>query len=212
MRAPLRYALGVVVVVSTLACGGKTDDGAPPTDAGAKCAEGDKKKEDCNTCTCDGSGQWWCTTMECNVDAGCMPGATKKLDDCNSCTCLANGEWACTGIACTDGGARDPRCPVSFAAAETGDHNALCADKISCEYPEGSCSCPAYCGGPPPGPDWEPTWSCTKKRTDGCPDEELTAGSACSVAGKVCSYGSCCVTQYECTGGTWRKSGPICPP
>lgn len=34
----------------------------------AKCAPGEKKKQDCNTCTCGEDGQFWCTTMAC-VDA-----------------------------------------------------------------------------------------------------------------------------------------------
>lgn len=219
----MRQLFALATLASTLAlgvaCGGKTDDGATTSDAGDKCTAGDKKKVDCNTCTCDSAGLWWCTTMACNVDAGCMPGSSKKLDDCNSCSCMANGEWACTGIACIDSGvdsgvdaARDPRCPASWALAQSGSHDDLCAESIACNYPEGSCTCPAYCGGPPPGPDWKPSWSCTPKRTDGCPEAELTEGSACSVSGKVCSYGSCCMTQYECVAGKWNKSGPICPP
>lgn len=151
-------------------------------------------------------------------DSGkCTPGESRKLD-CNTCTCMSNGEWACTGLACidsgTDGGGVDPRCPSSWAAATTGSHDALCPD-ISCAYPEGSCNCPAYCGGPAPGPDWMPTWTCTPKpppRTDGCPDVEPTDGAACATEGKRCDYDRCCVYGYTCTKGTWKATGPMCPP
>lgn len=218
MSSPLRLLLVASAVSLLAACGGKTDDTAMP-DGGGACTKGDTKKWDCNTCTCGDDGQWWCTTMAC-VDASpdtmsCTPGESKKLD-CNTCTCMSNGEWACTGMACVDSGpdARDPRCPSSWSEATSGSHDDLCPT-ISCEYPEGTCTCPAYCGGPAPGPDWKPTWTCTPKpppRTDGCPDAELTDGASCTTAGKVCSYGSCCMYQYQCTGGHWKKSGPICPP
>jgi len=226
MRAGLRLCFALAALSSTIvltpACGGKTE--TEPTDAGADgglCKPGDTKKMGCNSCSCDASGLWECTTMAC-IDAaqdtlGCVPGETKKLD-CNSCTCMSNGEWACTGLGCIDSGtdsALDPRCPSSWAAAQTGSHDDLCPAMISCNYAEGSCACPAYCGGVPPGPDWKPTWTCTPKpppRTDGCPDAELTDDAVCGAAGKVCSYGSCCMNQYECISGHWRKSGPICPP
>jgi len=223
----LRRLFGLATFASALAlgaaCGGKTDD-ATTADAGDGCKPGDKKNLECNACTCDASGFWACTTMGCldaSPDAACTPGATKKLD-CNTCSCMPNGEWACTGIACVDSAlpdtgtdaSRDPRCPSSWTAATTGSHDDLCPT-IACTYPEGSCTCPGYCGGPPPGPDWKPTWTCTPKpppRTDGCPDAELTDGASCSTAGKVCSYGSCCMYQYECISSHWKKSGPICPP
>jgi hypothetical protein len=212
------FALSALVLV--LGCGGKTEDVPTTTDSGA-CRKGDKQKQDCNTCTCGDDGQWWCTTMAC-IDSGpteCVPGSTKKLD-CNSCSCMSDGRWACTGIACVDSGVvdagNDPRCPSSWAAAKEGDHNDLCDAMLSCSYADGSCTCPAYCGGPAPGPDWKPTWTCTPKpppRTDGCPDAEPADATSCSLAsGKSCMYGSCCMNQYECISGKWRKSGPICPP
>ncbi|MBI2394943.1 MAG: hypothetical protein HYV09_35565 [Deltaproteobacteria bacterium] len=231
MQRVLRRLLLASTFVSGFACGGKTYDGGAPdaADAARDCTPGAKKTLDCNTCTCGDDGLWACTTMGCldaGGDGGCMPGATKKLDDCNSCTCMANGEWACTGIACLDSGAdsgleagfdagRDPRCPASWSEATSGSHDDLCASGVTCAYPEGSCKCPEYCGGPPPGPDWKPTWTCAPKpppRTDGCPEVELTDGSLCTTPGKVCSYGSCCLYQYECKDGRWKSSGPICPP
>ena len=214
MRLELRPFLALAVVFA-VACGGKTE--SESTDAGGTCRAGEKQKQNCNTCTCDSRGQWSCTLEAC-VDASadsatCTPGQTRKLD-CNSCTCMPNGEWACTGLACSDAGL-DPRCPATWSAASTGSHDDLCPEMLACNYAEGSCTCPAYCGGPPPGPDWKPTWTCTPKpppRMDGCPEAELIDGATCTTAGKVCSYGSCCMNQYECVSGTWRKSGPICPP
>lgn len=202
------------------ACGGKTDDPASP-DAGGECTPGTTKKLDCNNCTCNGDGLWSCTTMACldaSPDAACIPGTTKKLD-CNTCSCMSNGEWACTGMACLDagmdtGGDGDPRCPSTWAAANTGSHDDLCPS-IACVYAEGSCTCPGPCGGPPPGPDWKPSFTCTPKpppRTDGCPDVEPTDGAACATAAKECTYSRCCMYRYTCESSKWKASGPICPP
>lgn len=218
----MRLLASLTIALLLVACGGKTEDQATSdggrSDGGAgDCTPGAKKSMDCNACTCTAEGFWSCTTMAC-VDAAadtgkCTPGESKKID-CNTCTCMKDGEWACTGLACVDAGSdsgSDPRCPSSWSAATSGSHDDLCPS-IACSYPEGSCTCPAYCGGPPPGPDWKATWQCTPKRTDGCPETELTEGGSCSTPAKTCSYGACCTTQYTCTGGTWKKSGSFCPP
>ena len=204
MRFLRRSLLAFAPVILAVGCGGSVDGGdGSTTDAGV-----------------DGGG------------TGCKKGETKKVD-CNSCTCMDDGTFACTTLYCADSGppdtasfdsggfdigtdAHDSRCPFDWTAAQ-GAHDDLCASHVSCEYPEGSCTCPAYCGGVPPGPDWTPTWTCTPKpppRTDGCPDVEPTDGSACTGIPdhKVCDYGSCCFDQLECAAGAWKKSGPICPP
>jgi hypothetical protein len=52
----------------------------------------------CNTCTCDATGHWQCTTLGC---ASCKQGEKKLADDgCNTCTCDDKGNWACTLLGC----------------------------------------------------------------------------------------------------------------
>lgn len=227
-RAARTFLLGSALALG-VACGGKTVDDAAPdaaSDAAGECTPGAKKPQDCNTCTCGEDRQWWCTTMGCRDaahDDVCRAGETKSPDGCTVCVCSASNAWVCDDTACRDAGfdagfdvGRDPRCPASWSAATSGTHDDLCAAGVSCAYAEGSCSCPEYCGGPPPGPDWKPTWTCSPKpppRTDGCPDAELTDGAPCTSPGKWCSYGrSCCLYGYKCTDGRWVQSGPICPP
>jgi hypothetical protein len=190
-----------------VACGGTTS-GDTPGDAGsdaAGCTKGETKKLDCNSCTCQGDGLWACTTIAC-MDAA-------SFDTAAPDTAIADTAKADVAV---DAPANDPRCPKDWISAQ-GTHDDLCPAHLTCNYAEGSCTCPAYCGGPPPGPDWKPTWTCTPTpppRTDGCPDAEPADGSACTglAEHKVCDYGTCCFDQLECLAGKWKKSGPICPP
>lgn len=204
-RSLLALAPLVLVVVG---CGGNVDAGGSGTDAGSDtsgCTKGETRHTDCNTCTCLDDGTFACTTLAC-ADSGRPDTATYDAGGFD----IGGFEEG------TDAHVSDPRCPGDWAAAQ-GSHDDLCAAHLSCDYTEGSCTCPAYCGGVPPGPDWKPTWTCTPKpppRTDGCPDVEPTGGSACTTFPdhKVCDYGSCCFDQLECAAGAWKKSGPICPP
>ena len=211
-RTPLLRALSALApLLLSVACGGSTSDDTTAdgsTDsAGGGCKKGETKPagDGCNTCTCMENGSFACTYLACGDGA---PVDTSVRDTASSDTAKVDG-----GV---DAPANDPRCPTDWATAQ-GKHDDLCADGLTCNYAEGSCTCPPYCGGPPPGPDWTPSWTCTPTpppRTDGCPDVEPADGSACTGVAehKVCSYGSCCFDQLECITGKWKKSGPICPP
>lgn len=110
-------------------------------------------------------------------------------------------------------------CPASFSTAGgacTPDPTA----NATCNYAEGSCYCgiTPVCSGAARDPDEElrePTfWQCTAKpplvRADGCPGSEPSG--RCTQNGKKCTYGSCCVSHYSCTSGTWQMTGGECPP
>ena len=105
--------------------------------------------------------------------------------------------------------ANDPACPKTYGAPP-----GHCTVGLACAYDEGTCECRGYCGGAPPPPDEDFShWSCTAKRTDGCPDDKPTAGSACTTPGKFCDYGGCCVEQLVCgQSGKWTSGGLGCPP
>lgn len=219
-----RFTLLAVLVLT--ACGGKIAPEDQP-DAGPTCSPGETKATfDCDQCTCTSAGEWSCLPLP-----GCRPagkcrtlGATRTVD-CNTCTCMLDGNWSCTDRSCTDAGPStsvDPgasvdagptRCPSSWAAATSGRHDDLCAPKGTmtdfCEYPEGSCTCPGFCARVVPA-DFVPTWQCTAKRTDGCSMREPIPDSLCSLEGKECSYGDCCVTKFTCTGGRWKMGWPEC--
>ena len=76
-------------------------NGFPP----GMCEPGDQIPADdgCNTCTCDDSGLWACTEIDCGSTGGgeCTPGDTMPAGDgCNTCTCDDTGLWGCSEIAC----------------------------------------------------------------------------------------------------------------
>lgn len=82
----------------------------PVNEPGFRCLPNSQFLDDCNTCTCDGSGALArCTTMACDpserakraVNEKCVPGTTWK-DDCNNCRCEANGVGSCTRMMCID--------------------------------------------------------------------------------------------------------------
>ena len=108
-----------------------------------------------------------------------------------------------------DAGPNDPECPKSFLAPPGN-----CTVGVKCTYPRGTCSCLGHCGGAPPPPDVDFShWSCTPKRSDGCPEEAPQDGSACKKPAAICSYGDCCVQTFTCgQSGTWAAGPMSCPP
>jgi hypothetical protein len=105
-------------------------------------------------------------------------------------------------------GPNDKRCPSSFKAPKGN-----CDVGVTCGYAEGSCACLGYCGGPPPPPDVDQShWTCTPKRTDGCPELAPENGDGCN-GPKSCTYGDCCVQTFVCSaGGKWLGGVLQCPP
>jgi hypothetical protein len=219
MPSRLRALSAALPLLVAMACGGQTSADAPGGDSGgdaAKCTTGETKKapDGCNTCTCGPDGQFGCTLIAC-LDGGYDTARPDTATTDTATTDTAIGVDARKTDVGVDA-AKDPRCPADWTAAK-GAHDELCADALTCVYAEGSCTCPPYCGGPPPGPDWKSSWTCTptpEPRTDGCPDVEPSDGASCAGIAdrKVCMYGSCCVDELQCVAGTWKKTGVICPP
>jgi hypothetical protein len=94
-----------------------------------------------------------------------------------------------------------------------------CHPELQCAYGATRCACepPCYGGaarkpespGTPPDP-WH--WRCTPPRTDGCPDERPTHGSACSQNDQGCSYiERCAAIDYVCVEGAWVEHLPSPP-
>ena len=108
----------VFLAAALSACGNsnqaKTEPTPPeptPTEPTANdlCKAGDTKPDadGCNTCTCNESGQWGCTEMDCGEARAkasaevCTKGDTKPAHDgCNTCRCEQDGTWSCTQLAC----------------------------------------------------------------------------------------------------------------
>jgi len=100
-------------------------------------------------------------------------------------------------------------CPGAFSPPPTGH----CTIGVQCGYDLGACVCAGYCGGAAPPPDTDFShWTCAPNRSDGCPNEIPSAGSACPTPGKACSYGDCCATRVTCMGGSWGAFERSCPP
>ena len=82
-------ALGALVVVLALACGGsgiktiqRADGQVTTCSYGGKTYNpGDSFREDCNTCSCGGDGRVACTLMACLADAGSNPAPDAALPD-----------------------------------------------------------------------------------------------------------------------------------
>ena len=105
-------------------------------------------------------------------------------------------------------------CPATF-----GGGPGACTSGLHCGYPEGTCYCgvPSWCGGVAPPEDYyqqPPSWQCTANappvRADGCPGREPQG--ACAQEGQQCTYGDCCVQNFECRNGQWLAREMQCPP
>jgi hypothetical protein len=106
-------------------------------------------------------------------------------------------------------------CPATYATVPVGTTCAVV--DAACAYPEGACTCAArsYCGGVAPSQATldalrQPSWQCTARRTDGCPEQPPTG--ACATEGQRCGYGDCCFQTDTCTHGQWVAGAPQCPP
>jgi hypothetical protein len=120
-----------------------------------------------------------------------------------------------------DAGPPAAGCPASWGEVPAGAACEYAGSPSMCNYDEGSCYCGVaqVCSGAAIDETAlasQPTsWNCTAKpplvRPDGCPGE-MNDGLACDEAGKLCSYGSCCVTITECRDGQWRTVDQECPP
>jgi len=210
MRCPEKRAISVDGASTCISAGG-TMQCFPSKKQEPECTDGDTKKEDCNTCVCNG-GVWACTLMLCLgrreeakadpastcISAGgtmqcfpskkeepvCTDGDTKKVD-CNDCVC-SGGVWACTYRMCLGTWAetkRDESCTAGKAY------------KIDCNW----CICDAG------------EWLCTL-RTCGSNLNALTKRSEVGFRG-VCpneavKYKDC--NTCVCVDGEWMCTMRMC--
>ncbi len=135
----------------------------------------------------------------------CVSGAWVK--EGLGCPCAVD---AAVDVARTD--ANPAACPATWTAATTGDHAALCASPIACEYPEGACDRQPFCGGIAlPEAASSQQFECTARRTDGGSDTAPKDGDPCTVSGQACTCAPCWVTTFTCTSGRWKAGPTACP-
>ncbi|MFI5299842.1 MAG: hypothetical protein ACHREM_17275 [Polyangiales bacterium] len=216
----LHRPLPAIFAIAVVACGGNVRFEA--TDASGRDASNDAVDAACVTpvqgtnCSksdvpCGMVGDACCIGYVWACLATGPAGADVWTKEGLGCACVADAAID-TPIEVSPVDANPTSCPVDWTAATTGDHNALCATSIGCEYPQGACTCAGFCGGPArPDADLSPQWSCTSRRTDGCAETAPNDGDVCTIAGQACTYGPCCVTTYTCTTGHWNAGPQECP-
>jgi hypothetical protein len=209
-------ALGVVVALVSLGCGGTTavisgsPDGSTAADGAAETGNDASMSGDVTlSMLCPaappaaGTG---CpvtqTPLACEYGASFYPECDRLLD-CD--TSAQSWKLRFDGMTCPFG-APSPTCPTSFGVISPGGSCTL--DQSNCDYPEAHCECITGCGGPPPPPDsGTPSahWVCDAPGA-GCPTSRPRFGVPCNVTTPAggCVYQICCErAAMSCQGGFW---------
>jgi hypothetical protein len=123
--------------------------------------------------------------------------------------------WSAAAKHATVSASAEKVCPASFALA-TGACVPLAVGQglAVCRYPQGVCECieKPSCSGVPRPPS-EPTWTCSRPRTNGCPTKAPMVGNKCALKRKVsCSYGDCESMTFACVTGKWKVTAANGPP
>lgn len=104
------------------------------------------------------------------------------------------------------------RCPPTYKDVPQG---AACADAYPsiCTYPEGTCGCEPFMGGPVPlDAGGAAHWSCDAPKA-GCPATRPRLGSSCHPEGMQCDYSPCVLptgSSVICQTGTWHEQMFAC--
>ena len=95
----------------------------------------------------------------------------------------------------------DPACPATYDAVPR-DGGTCSPDLLSCEYPEGRCTCGGF---------WHGRWGCDDPGT-ACPRPRPHVGCACATEGQQCFY-DVCSSSLVCAHGMWVfRPPPTCDP
>ena len=141
-KSRLASALGALVVVFALACGGngirttQRADGQVTTCSygGKNYNPGDSFRQDCNTCSCGGNGQLACTLIACLTDAGSDLAPDAAVSDARADVAVlpdAAPGWDVPQLA---DAATDSSADAATSGAEAGR---------ACTWPVGGAACTA---------------------------------------------------------------------
>jgi hypothetical protein len=191
-----------------------------PEECGGSCMPGDNKPagDGCNTCTCDGAGQWGCTALWCACEPDqcdpLPPNVVPCPDGSNPYQCV----WTADGECQWEGG-ECPPCEPGMTANPDGSC-CICTEEgeWACgdACPEPACE-PDDCGPQPPvapcpggsGPTVECMPSSTGEcewHVGPCPEDGLCVASGGEWVDNTCGHYTCGV-PHACTPDT---AGPGC--
>jgi hypothetical protein len=154
-----------------------------------------------------------------------------------ACALGANSAYAFAVTQSADCGANDQSCPATFDGAQAlpsvgtptdGGVDPRCLDAgwqppVSCNYPEGVCSCTSWSAGT--GCTCRTRADITLTTGTSCPSQRPLAGDSCTIEDTYCGYSAPCGgpslgPSMACIGGHWIEyeefvgcpaNGPMCP-
>jgi hypothetical protein len=150
-------------------------------------------------------------------DQECEYGPSFFLD-CNELFRCTQGVWTLDhgGLPCTAAvDAAPPLCPSTYAEASGEDGGLWTGMDQACQYTEGYCECPGFCGGGQVRHPGTPPGCACVPSTPTCPSPRPLIGTPCDDdSGTSCVYGGICCSGQNliCTHGVWTgyATGP-CP-
>jgi hypothetical protein len=223
----LALALPAAALIVLSHCGGQTSSPASPDAAGAEASALDAPREaapdvfeaslpdvhdaapDVLLVVCPVSPP--AVGSSCFVpDQECEYGPSFFLD-CNELLRCTQGSWTLQhgALPCSalDAGLQ---CPATFAEASTEDAGIWPGNDQACQYPDGYCECPGFCGGGQVRHPEAPFGCNCVAATSSCPSPRPLIGTACEDdSGTRCTYGGVCCSgeTLTCVQGVWTGFG-----
>jgi hypothetical protein len=223
----MHRALGLLLLVGPLSCGGATFEGLPPDDGGGSGGD-DSGKGDGGVGTDGGANDGGlspvCPAQVPATSSACSrPGVTCEYgtDPDYNCNTRAQCNQQPGGYAfwnVQSPGIREcptppnpAACPATFGAVPQG--SSCSTQMLVCWYPQGECGCVPPLVGPVLLDAGNDHWVCAAPAN--CPSPRPKFGSPCTQDGQVCDYGSCgrppSGVMVKCEQGVWTPQMTPCP-
>jgi len=208
---PLRTLVASLAVAALAACGGDVfspTDGGNSNDGGGT-SDGGGTNDGGLTIDCPSSIP--SSGANCAKEGlECEYGTSAELQ-CNTLATCQGGHWNVVPPVPDACQPPSSKCPPSFAQVPVDQ---ACPDAVgtTCDYPQGTCGCTDYFGGPVPADAAAAArWYCDNP-APGCPMPRPRIGSPCSQEGQECNYSPCTPsgTGTLCQNGTWHEQMIAC--